>query len=528
VEALVARMPPRTTASRAIVDGINQVAARSGEKLRFVLLVGDAPAPGEHASGYVPLPALYLPKVGYENHRPDEHGHGHAFPSDEHDHAARHEGEVYPTDLPYAYANRNALGRPELAAAKSPAPLAVGRVPARTPEEAANFARKAIRYDEARAEGPWRRRIMVVGGPANFGRMVDSFIEATATVALDTAVPYDYDVRVIFPKIESPYAYPFASLRQRVASDLNDGALIAAYVGHGAPTSFDDVHFKRRHYYIATADDLERLQIADGKPFFVSITCNNGFFDLPYGRRSIAEVMVLNPDGPIAAFASSRESHPYSNALYGQALVEVFMQGRPPTIGEGVLDVKQRMLVGNIPLAPTLFDSDPEALNEEHEGLYNLFGDPATALRYPAAATLSIDGAPSSVAPGAALTLAVEAPAVPSGKAALTIETRRSVIRGKLVPPDELTEMTPDEAFAAMAKNYATASDKVVARAEQPIAGGRAALRVKAPSEPGEYVIKVFAAGGGEAASGHARIHVGKASSSPPGGPGGKRAATTR
>jgi hypothetical protein len=279
-------------------------------------------------------------------------------------------------------------------------------------------------------------------------------------------------------------------------------------MGHGATTSFDDVHFRGRHYYIATTSDLQRLQIHDGKPFFLSITCNTGAFDLPYGRRSIAEEMVLNPLGPIAAFASSRDSHPYSNALYGQAFVEVFMQGRPATIGQGVLDLKRRMREGNIPLAPILFDSDPEALNEEHEALYNLFGDPATKLRYPAPATVAVTGSPSSVAPSAALDVTMEATALPSGTAHLTIETRRSVIRGKLTPPDALTKMPEIEAFQAMAKNYAMATDKIITRASQPISGGRATFHVKAPSEPGDYILKVFAGGGGDAAAGHARLRV--------------------
>lgn len=504
IEDLLAKMPKGASAAQAILAGIRGVAARSGTKLRFALLIGDAPGLHEKAEGFVPVPAFYRPKVGYENHRPDEHDHGRV---DDHDHAAQHEDEVYATDLPYAYANRGAGGRPELAPDKSPAPLAVGRIPARTAQEARSFAAKVVDYETAKAEGAWRRRLHVIGGPANFGRMVDAFIEATATAALDASVPYDYDVGVIFPKLDSPYAVPFDELPAWITRDLNAGVLIAAYVGHGGYTSFDDVHFHRRHYEIASARDLAGLSIREGKPLFVSVTCNNGAYDLDF-TRSVAEVMVLNPDGAIGAFASSRESHPYSNALLGQAFVEVFMQGRPKSVGEGLLDAKRRMLASSIPLAPILFSGDPDELNAEHEGLYNFFGDPATELRYPPRASVSIKGSPSAVAPGAALTVTVEAPAVPSGRASLTVETRRSVIRGAMIPSDEIEKMREPKAWQALRKNYATATDKIVSRDTKPIAKGLATFRVKAPREPGDYSIKVFASGSGEGAAGHARIKV--------------------
>jgi hypothetical protein len=504
IEDLLARRPRDPSASKAILAGIRGVAARSGTRLRFVLLVGDAPGREEHASGFVPVPAFYRPKVGYEHHRSEEHNYARL---EDYDHSGQDDREVYATDLPYAYANRGARGRPELAVEKSPEPLAVGRVPARSAWEARGFAKKVVDYETAKPEGAWRRKVHFIGGPANFGRMIDAFIEATATAALDASIPYDFDVGVIFPKLSSPYAVPYNELSTRVAQDLNQGALIAAYVGHGAYTSFDDVRFRRRYYDIANTADLEHLEIGDGKPFYISITCNTGAYDIAYAR-SIAEVLVLNPKGAIGAFASSRESHPYSNTLYGQAVVEVFLQGRPKSVGEGILEVKRRMLDGSIPLAPVLFEDDAEELNAEHEGLYNLLGDPATALRYPAKVDVAIKGAPASVAPGEALTVTVESPAVPTGTAALTVETRRSVIRGKLIPPEEIEEMKEAEAWAAMGKNYATATDKVVARQSMPISTGRATFLVKAPRAPGEYAIKVFASGSGEGASGHARVRV--------------------
>jgi hypothetical protein len=502
LEDLLARKPAGASEAEAIAAAIRSVAARVGTSLQFVLLLGDTPGQYEVGSEkFAQLPAFYAPKLDYQHHRLNELEHAGA-------HVGGGGGEPrYPTDLPYALANRDAPGRPELSAARFPRPLAVGRVPVWSPDEAAAFAKKVIAYETAPTEGAWRKSIALFGGPANFGALADFLIESTATHSLDE-VPYDWDVDVVFPKLASPYAYPFPQLRQHMRDRLTAGALIAAYAGHGAPTRFDHVHFRQNDYDIGTLSDLEALRIEDGKPFFVSITCSTGHYDLPGDRRSIAEALVMNPGGAIAAFASSRESHPYTNALLGKAILEVFVQARARTVGEGIVEVKRRMMEGFIPLAPLLFASDPAELAVEHEGLYNLFGDPATELRYPAKATLSIKGSPAEVPPGAELEVTLESKEIGVGKATLTVETRRSVIRGNLVSPRELEKLRDNEAWEAMRKNYQAAMNKVVTRSEGPISGGRAVFEVKAPVEPGEYAIKGFAAGGGDAATSVVEVRV--------------------
>ncbi|UQA62227.1 C25 family cysteine peptidase [Polyangium aurulentum] len=501
LEDVLARKPAGASDAEAIAAAIRSVAAQVGTRLKFVLLLGDTP--GRSRGGpetLAQVPAFYARKIDYQHDRPDEHGLEGSY-------GARWFDPQYPTDLPYALAHRDAPGQPELSAVRFPRPLAVGRVPAWSPDEVAAFAQKIIAYETTPTEGAWRKSITLFSGPANFGALTDFLIERTATRSLDKEVPYDWDVDVVFPKLDSPYAYPFPELRQHMRDRLTEGALIAAYVGHGAPARFDDVRFRQRDYNIGSSSDLEGLRIDDGKPFFVSITCSTGHYDLS-GMRSIAETLVMNPGGAIASFASSRESHPYTNALLGKAILEVFVQARARTVGEGIVEVKRRMMEGSIPLAPLLFASDPKELAVEHEGLYNLFGDPATELRYPAKATLSVKGSPAEVRPGAVLEVTLESKEIDTGNATLTVETRRSVIRGKLVSPSELENLRESDTWKAMRKNYQAAMNKVVTQAKGPISGGRAVFKVKAPVEPGEYAIKGFAAGGGEAATSVVQVRV--------------------
>lgn len=515
LEDIVPAAENQEDATAPILAAIRKIAAESGTRLRFVLLVGDAPGYNESDIERNLLPTFYRRKIQYWDDDPFDRERTDLRSARE-KRRLRFADTEYATDLPYSLAHLDAPGQPGLAAKTNPKPLAVGRVPARLPNEAAGFARKVVQYETAKSEGTWRRSMTIFTGPANFGPLADFMIENSMTRTLDEKVPYDWDVDIIFPKLGSPWAYPFPDLQDKLISRLDAGALIAGYVGHGAPTHFDDVHHNYNYYQLGSTWDLERLHIGDGKPFFLSLTCSNGFFDLRERMQSVAEVLVLNPGGAIAAFASSRVSHPYPNALYGDAIVETFIKERAPSIGEGIVTAKQRMREGELPLAPLLFESNPDDLAEEHLGLYNLFGDPATVLQYPASAKITLEKPADGFLPGSSVQVTVDSAATVAGKAALTLETKRSVIRAEVPSAMALQRMSEAEMWETMRKTYAAVADKVVLRDEQPVTSGHATFQVKLPETEGDYAIKVFVTGSGETSTGYVKVKVAKPEAATP------------
>jgi hypothetical protein len=483
IEPLFERFAHGQPDGRALQRAVRSLAAHAAEKggaLRYVLLAGD----------FDELPTFYLRKGAYEHHDAREHDNPHAITRAEH--------AAYPSDDPYAVTTDSL--------APSAPRLAVGRIPARAPEEVDAFVRKLVAYESAplaASDQSWRRRVTLYAGDPYFGEMGDELVRTVAEGILDQDMSYDYDLRLTFAKETSPYAYGFDRIQRKFVGDMDDGALVAAYVGHGAVTRFAPASFRGRRYEVGTADDATALRIASGKPVFFSIACDTGAFDRPGGLPSLAERMILNPDGPVAVFASSRESHPYPNALYGLEIIRHFVNERPATVGDGVLAVKDGMVRGSMPVAELLLGDDVDALKAEHVGLYNLFGDPATRLRYAAPLTVAV---PATVARGASVAVEVTAPSVAEGRVHVTIETRRSAIRGAVVPASNLATMSDGEAFAAMARNNAAANDKVVAAADGVLQAGRAAVTLRAP-DAGEYVVKAFASGT-DAALGHAMLRV--------------------
>jgi len=409
----------------------------------------------------------------------------------------------YATDQPYALFSDGAAGHP----------LAVGRLPARTPTELDGMVSKIVAY-ETDPPTAWSRRVLVFAGPANFGESADRAVETFATSMLDGEVPHDFDLGVLYAQVSSPYAFRFDRLGAEMAHEMGSGALLAVFAGHGSPEAFDSVSFKRHAYPIGTVSDFAAIDGARGFPIFIALTCSAGAFDAP--RRSIAETAMVNPHGPIASFAASAFSGAYVNMLYSQQLLDAFLSSRAPTVGEAIVMAKTK-LGGTSSLSLTLVKAvmggdgkgDMATSDEaiaEHLFIYNLFGDPATRPRYPERADVTL--ASSSIGPGAPFVATLTLPHGGFDDADVTIETERTQLKKGIVPGEQITALDAGPAFDTMEKNHAIAIDKVVSHTPVTVDSGTVRVELVGPSEPGSYWVRVIASGGGHVAAGAAHLSV--------------------
>jgi hypothetical protein len=442
----------------AIQMEIEAQAALPDSKLHFVLLAGDPQAD---------LPAFMHEASPWVSHP-----------------------ETYPSDYDYV---KNAR-----------VPIAIGRLPARSEQEISLFVDKTIRYETEEKPGPWQRRTLIFGGPAEMGPLVDGLIESQATSLLDQLLPYDYDVNVLFAKKDSPYAFRFDQLSQELVREINGGALVAVYAGHGLERSFDRAYFRGQSYAIGSVPDLEHIDVDNGSPLFISLTCLTGDYGEP-SQRSVAETMLLRPRGPIAIFASSGVSHPYPNLLYARLLIEGLLGERAATIGDAVLRAKKELPSSSMPFAQLFVPGDHDEIKSSHLQLYNLLGDPALKLRLPAPLAVSLP----SAGVGAGATFDVEVKGAPVDSAFIvTLETERVAVKPGITTPDRLDEMPLDAAFLAMSKNHALANDKVISTTSGRFKSASEKLTLTAPKQPGRYVVKVLSSADRGVAVGHARFTV--------------------
>jgi len=193
--------------------------------------------------------------------------------------------------------------------------MAIGRIPARTPQQAKDYVDKVIAYLDPlqTAFGDWRNTILFVAdddlrpatGPTSGENIHIVDTEGLAENRIYT--PQSFDIRKLylteFPSVQSA---SISGIRKPAATEalireINTGALIVNFVGHGAP----DIWTDERLLNLTT--DYNKIQNGPRQAAWVTATCDFGRFDSPT-EQSFGEDIVLEPGrGAIAMLTSSRK-----------------------------------------------------------------------------------------------------------------------------------------------------------------------------------------------------------------------------
>jgi hypothetical protein len=355
--------------------------------------------------------------------------------------------------------------------------LALGRVPARSVEEAMAVLEKVRRYERRETDGDWQRRLTFVAGEGRFGP-ADQLLESLFVQMVDRCVPPLFDIRMTYAKSTSIYCPPPSALTRTILDELGRGSLLFNYIGHGHAERLDSLRWGDRQAPMLSVSDLAGLDacaVEDGAmPIALLTCCSAGWFDLPGERRCLAEAMLLHPRGPIAVIAGSRPTHPYANALHQHRLTRVLLGEQVETIGRAdhlaaraLLEVDEQAAAINAIAAPLAlamrWSSTLAELRAMHTGLYNLLGDPALRIAYPRAGVtdLKLDDR----------TVLGRVPSVTIGRAHVTLET----LPAESVDSDRIIAVTAsnDPNLESKAtRNYALANHRLIARHEGDIRNG--------------------------------------------------------
>ncbi len=369
--------------------------------------------------------------------------------------------------------------------------LALGRLPARDAQQITDYLAKIKNFEESYNPGLWNRRISIYTGEAGFGETIDGLIEFVVFEAL-RKMDHSFDVIGAYNTVSSPYYYyPFD---EKVLELFNMGSLMTVYIGHGSSGGTDGL----------SVSDLDNIHCENRLPFTFFFACLNGNFRGP--DDSIAEAMIWKDDGPVITVASTDISHPYGNAVLPYELQIAILDNRMKTIGEAVMETKRqsmlndddfRQMVDASTLSLAEFEDEEEQveIREQHMNLYNLMGDPATALSYPQTA-INFSSVTGSME-GGALTVQAEAPGVDQGTAVVTLEVDRNVIYKE----DEMVEIDPDDFETYQVQfNYSHAMNKVIVQQDVTVSGGQFSSTLKLPDDfdmslgmDNKYFIKVYA-----------------------------------
>jgi hypothetical protein len=222
------------------------------------------------------------------------------------------------------------------------ADIPVGRLPVKTPEEAATVVGKIVAYEGSAAVG----RVLLVADANDTENDFEAFsggVRAFVPAALTAAEVYRGQLGDAAAKTE-------------LTDQLALGQAVVNYIGHGSMEVW--------HGNLLTTDQARTLSNQQ-LPVWLPMTCLNGYFQAPYAD-SLAEALLEAPSGgAVAVWASSGLTESRAQIPIDEALVRFLLpsEGTAMTLGDATRAAKA---------------ATPDM---DVRRTWILFGDPSTRLR---------------------------------------------------------------------------------------------------------------------------------------------------
>jgi hypothetical protein len=387
--------------------------------------------------------------------------------------------------------------------------VAVGRLPARSEDEARQMVRKTLAYEKDTAPGEWRRRLTVLAGAPEFNTLVDSLVERQALAQLARIDPC-WGGRALYHNASSRFTVPDDACHEHALTYLRSGQALTLYLGHSNARGFwaNNARYLER-------DDWAELVIKRGPGVFATFGCFGCQLAGKDGE-GYGVVAARNPRGPVAVIGSHGECFAAMVKLASEGFTASFLGTDPPErLGPAFLALKRSLAEGTIdPLTFRVLDavdgdtSIPQAVQrQEHEEMFVLLGDPALRLPWvPRDVKLTTDG---SAKAGGRLTIQGTVPVRLEGATVLlTVERPRD---SDLAEPVEVPAAPAEVRARALIRRHEAANEFAVARAEVRVKQGRFEAAVELPAKLPwrRLVVRAYAATEHHAGMGALALDVG-------------------
>ena len=244
------------------------------------------------------------------------------------------------------------LGKPD---------VAVGRFPVRTLESATILADKTIGYADNEHAGAWQNVLCFMGDDGNNNTHMQTADKVATMVETNHQ---GYQLKKIYwdayTRTSSSTGYSYPDVTRLIKQQMESGALMMNYSGHGAPYAFS-------HELVMKLADFEAASSMK-LPLWVTASCDIMPFD---GQEdNIGETVMLNSQGGgVAFFGTTRTVYATYNEVMNLAFTD-YVLTPCISIGEAARRAKCDLVTSGS-------DTSPNKLQ------YTLLGDPALRLACP-------------------------------------------------------------------------------------------------------------------------------------------------
>ena len=239
--------------------------------------------------------------------------------------------------------------------------VAVGRLPARTADEAKVLVDKIINYANNAYAGNWQNEICMMGDDGNQNTHMKT-ADKVATM-IEQNYP-NYNVNKIYwdayQRTSSSTGYTYPDVTRLIKQQMENGALMMNYCGHGAP-------YAMSHELVMKTADFEASQ-TNYLPLWITASCDIMPFDGQ--EENIGETVMLNSKGGgVAFFGTTRTVYATYNEVMNLAFTR-YVLTPGISIGEAVRLAKCQLVSKGSDLT-------------QNKLQYTLLGDPALHLAKP-------------------------------------------------------------------------------------------------------------------------------------------------
>ena len=224
--------------------------------------------------------------------------------------------------------------------------IGIGRIPVRSIKQAEQAVAKIERYlTSTERFGPWRMNALWVADDVDEGWEKEfEVVQDRLTKELDTIRTELNNIKIYadaFLQESMPGSQRYPEARQKLFREVENGALLVSYVGHGGEVGWATER-------ILQLEDINAWENQTTMPVFTTITCEFARFDDP-NRVSAAEHLHLNPNGGAIALFSTTRSVFATNSTYqlNELLNRNMLFLDQPRLGDVIRTTKNNNISGD-------------------------------------------------------------------------------------------------------------------------------------------------------------------------------------
>jgi hypothetical protein len=241
--------------------------------------------------------------------------------------------------------------------------IGIGRFPVVNPEQAEAFIDKieSYIYKDQYNLNDWAKRICFIADDGDNNLHFKQADKQLATI-VDTLHP-GFEINKIYSdahtKVKIPGGYRFPDVNPKISSQVEDGALIINYTGHGGLIGWSDE-------LILDVPMINNFHNLNNLPVFITATCEFSRFDNPMFTSAGEHTFLNEKGGGIALLTTTRLAYAHANIILNMRIYNNLLKredGKRPRLGDMIRMAKN--------------PSSTNFLN------FTLLGDPALMLDLP-------------------------------------------------------------------------------------------------------------------------------------------------